>query len=87
MFQPGQEVLVYKPYQDSNGPNPKMLLPWRGPHICRPLTITTRGVQSTTYERHPRSVRTPRPYTWPTQSRIINNGKLRKHLNSRNSRI
>ena len=31
VFQPGQEVLVYKPYQDSDGPNPKLLLPWRGP--------------------------------------------------------
>ena len=32
VFQSGQEVLVYKPYQDSDGPNPKLLLPWRGPY-------------------------------------------------------
>ena len=27
VFKPGQEVLVYRPYQDSDGPNPKLLLP------------------------------------------------------------
>ena len=30
---PGQDVLVYRPYQDSDGPNPKLLLPYRGPYV------------------------------------------------------
>lgn len=39
VFQPGQEILVYRPYQDSDGPNPKLLLPWRGPYIvCSQLS-------------------------------------------------
>ena len=33
VFKPGQEVLVYRPYQDPDGSNPKMLLPWRGPYV------------------------------------------------------
>ena len=33
VFKPGQQVLLYKPYQDSDGPNPKLLLPWRGPRM------------------------------------------------------
>ena len=39
VFQPGHEVLVYKPYQDSDGPNPKLLLPWQGPYVvCSKLS-------------------------------------------------
>lgn len=39
VFKPGQQVLVYKPHQDSDGPNPKLLLPWRGPYtICSQLS-------------------------------------------------
>ena len=33
VFKPGQKVLVYRPYQDSDGPNPKLLLPWRGSYV------------------------------------------------------
>ena len=33
VFKPGQEVLVYRPYQDSDGPNPGLLLPWREPYV------------------------------------------------------
>ena len=30
---------VYRPYQDSDGPNPKLLLPWRGPYVvCSQLS-------------------------------------------------
>ena len=35
VFKPGQEVLVYRPYQDSDGPKPNLLLPWRGPCVVR----------------------------------------------------
>lgn len=36
---PGQRVLVYRPYQDSDGPNPKLLFPWREPYtICSQLS-------------------------------------------------
>ena len=39
VFKPGQEVLVYRPHQESDGPNPKLLLPWRGPYtICSQLS-------------------------------------------------
>ena len=39
VFKPGELVLVYRPYQDSDGPNPKLLLPWRGPYvICSQLS-------------------------------------------------
>ena len=39
VFHPEQEVLVCKPYHDSDGPNPKLLLPWRGPCvICSQLS-------------------------------------------------
>ena len=30
---PGQKVLVYKPHQSTDGPNPKFIQPWRGPYI------------------------------------------------------
>ena len=32
-FTPGQKVLVYKPYQSIDGPNLKLIQPWRGPYI------------------------------------------------------
>ena len=32
-FTPGQKVLVYKPHQSTDGPNPKLIQPWRGPYI------------------------------------------------------
>ena len=39
VFKPGNLVLVYRPYQDTDGPNPKLLLPWRGPYvICSQLS-------------------------------------------------
>ena len=39
VYKPGELVLVYRPYQDSDGPNPKLLLPWRGPYvICSQLS-------------------------------------------------
>ncbi|MEM7282981.1 MAG: DDE-type integrase/transposase/recombinase [Pseudomonadota bacterium] len=38
-FEPGEEVLLYRPYQDADGPNPKLLSPWRGPYtICSRLS-------------------------------------------------
>ena len=39
VFEVGQKVLVYKPYQEADGPNPKLILPWRGPYIiCSQLS-------------------------------------------------
>ena len=32
-FTPGQKVLVYKPHQNTDGPNPKLIQSWRGPYI------------------------------------------------------
>ena len=32
-FTPGQKVLVYKPHQSTDGPNPKLIQSCRGPHI------------------------------------------------------
>ena len=32
-FTPGQKVLVYKPHQSTDGPNPKLIQLCRGPHI------------------------------------------------------
>ena len=38
-FTPGQKVLVYKPHQSTDGPNPKLIQPWRGPYIiCSKLS-------------------------------------------------
>ena len=51
VFKPGQRVLVYRPYQDSDGPNPKLLLPWRGPYIIcsqlSPVVYRVRKVNET----------------------------------------
>ena len=33
VFHPDQQVIVYRPYQDSDGPNPILMLPWRGPYV------------------------------------------------------
>ena len=36
---PGQKVLVYKPHQSTDGPNAKLIQPWRGPYIiCSKLS-------------------------------------------------
>ena len=32
-FTPGQKVLVYKPHHSTDGPNPKLIQPWRRPYI------------------------------------------------------
>ena len=34
-FTPGQKVLVYKPRHSTDGSNPKLIQPWRGPYIIR----------------------------------------------------
>ena len=39
VFIHGQKVLVYKPFHDTECPNPKLLLLWRGPYtICSQLS-------------------------------------------------
>ena len=48
MFQPGEEELVYRPYQDANGPNPTLMLPWRGPYVvCSQLSPVVYRVRLT----------------------------------------
>ena len=38
-FTPGQMVLVYKPHQSTDGLNPRLIQPWRGPYIiCSKLS-------------------------------------------------
>ena len=38
-FTPGQKVLIYKPHHSTDGPNPKLIQPWRGPYIiCAKLS-------------------------------------------------
>ena len=38
-FTPGQKVLVYKPHHSTDGPNPKLIQPWRGPYMtCSKLS-------------------------------------------------
>ena len=34
-FQPGDRVLVHRPYTEADGPNPKLISPWRGPFVVR----------------------------------------------------
>ena len=49
VFNPGQKVLVYRPFQDTNGQNPKLLLPWRGPYIiCSQLSPIVYRLRRTT---------------------------------------
>ena len=39
---------MYRPYQDSDGPNPKLLLPWRGPYVvCSQLSPVVYRVRLT----------------------------------------
>ena len=52
VFKPGKEVLVYRPYQDSDGPQPKLLLPWRGPYVvCSQLSPAVYRVRLTAPDR------------------------------------
>ena len=38
-FTPGHKVLAYKPHHSTDGPNPKLIQPWRGPYIiCSKLS-------------------------------------------------
>ena len=43
-FTPGQKVLVYKPHHSTDGPNPKLIEPWRGPYIicCKSSPVVYR---------------------------------------------
>ena len=31
----GEQVLVHRPYNEADGPNPKPISPWRGPYTVR----------------------------------------------------
>ena len=34
-FKMGDRVLLYRPYHDTDGPNPKLVSPWHGPYTVR----------------------------------------------------
>ena len=34
-FQPGDRVRIHRPYTEADGPNPKLISPWRGPFVVR----------------------------------------------------
>ena len=52
VFKPGQKVLMYRPFQDTDGPNPNILLPWRGPYIlCAQLSPVAYRVRRTNETR------------------------------------
>ncbi len=34
-FKPGDQVLLHRPYSETDGPNPKLVSPWHGPYTVR----------------------------------------------------
>ena len=34
-FKTGEQVLIHHPCNEADGPNPKLISPWRGPHTVR----------------------------------------------------
>ena len=34
-FKAGEQVLIHCPYNEADGPNPKLISPWRGPYTVR----------------------------------------------------
>ena len=45
-FTPGQKLLAYKPHHSTDGPNPKLIQPWRGPYvICSKLSPVVYRIQ------------------------------------------
>ena len=34
-FKPGEHVLIHRPYNEADGPNLKLISPWRGPYTVR----------------------------------------------------
>ena len=34
-LKPGEQVLIHRPYNEADGPNPKLVSPWRGPYTVR----------------------------------------------------
>ena len=34
-FKTGEQVLIHRPYNGADGPNPKLISPWRGPYTVR----------------------------------------------------
>ena len=37
-FKHGEQVLIHRPYTEADGPNPKLISPWRGPYTVRAQT-------------------------------------------------
>ena len=34
-FKTDEQVLIHRPYNEADGPNPKLISPWRGPYTVR----------------------------------------------------
>ena len=34
-YQPGNKIFVHCPYTEADGPNPKLISPWKGPYVVR----------------------------------------------------
>ena len=34
-FKAGEQVLIYRPHNEADGPNPKLISPWHGPYTVR----------------------------------------------------
>ena len=34
-FETGEQILIHRPYNEDDGPNPKLISPWRGPYTER----------------------------------------------------
>ena len=34
-FKPGEQVLIHRPYDEADAPNPTLISPWRGPYTVR----------------------------------------------------
>ena len=74
VFKPEQKVLVYRPFHDTDGPNPTVTVA-RTLHSL--LSTFSRSVSSTTHQRDTRS---KYQYTLPTSNRTIS-GRNPQHLN------
>ena len=46
-FTPGQKVLIYKPHPSTDGPNPNLIQPWRGPYKLSPVMYRIRHPDDT----------------------------------------
>ena len=77
-FTPGQKVLLYKPHHSTDGPNPKLIQPWRGPYIiCSKLSPVVYRIrhpddtkQVSVYLAHIKSYRSRQSATAPDSHKL-----------------